>query len=54
MKPIVDQGKNSPCMYELVLTSLIEYESSAIKQLYEQLQHLPCSTLILWGRQDRV
>jgi len=41
--------------YELiVLSSLLQYESSAIKQSHDNLKQLQCPALILWGNQDRV
>jgi hypothetical protein len=41
-------------MNYIVLTSLIQYESSVIKQSHENLKQLRCPALILWGNQDRV
>lgn len=41
-------------MYESVLTSLLQYEPSVLKEMNEQLRQIQSPTLILWGRQDRV
>ena len=54
MKSISYCDKTTICIYCVVLTSLLQCEPSAIKEMHEQLRQIQRPALILWGRQDRV